>query len=96
LTTENSLLASDVGGSGWVKPNSAAQAYTNIMHDAVMSFAGKYPNVEVFDLMAAEYGQIVKLTSPLMADQLHPNALGQTTEADLIAALIGLPPGTVN
>ena len=96
LTTENSLLSADVGNNGWVKPNSAAQTYTNIMHDAVMSFSGKYPNVEVFDLMAAEYGQTVKAASLLMADQLHPGALGQTTEADLVAALIGLPPGTVN
>jgi lysophospholipase L1-like esterase len=91
LTTENSLLTTDVGGRGYVQPNAAAQQYTDIMHDAVMAMAGRYPNVEVYDIMSIEYGQTCQAASPLMADQLHPNEAGQRKEADLVAAVIGLP-----
>lgn len=92
LTTENSLLTTDAYGYGWVQPNSAAQRYTEIMHDAVMAMDGRYPNVEVFDVMALEYGINCAATSLLMADQLHPNELGQRQEADLIVSIIGRKP----
>jgi hypothetical protein len=91
LTTENSLLATDRGNTGWVKPDTAdaAQAYTNIIHDAVMSMSGKYPNVQVYDVMAEEYGTVSPATSPLMGDQLHPGGKGQQSEADLLVQIIG-------
>jgi len=89
LLTENSMLTTDQGGYGFVRPNSAAQRYTRIMHRAVMAMAGRYPQVKVFDLMAAEYGLRCRPSSLLMHDQLHPNAAGQQREADLVAHLIG-------
>lgn len=89
LVTENSLLSSDQGGYGFVRPNSAAQKYTDIMHDAVMAMKGRYPQVRVYDLMSAEYGIKCLPTSPLMHDQLHPSNEGQRREADLIAHVIG-------
>lgn len=89
LLTENSLLSRDQGGYGFVRPNSAAQRYTNIMHDAVMAMQGRYPQVRVYDLMAAEYGLECPARSPLMHDQLHPSAEGQIREARLVARIIG-------
>jgi lysophospholipase L1-like esterase len=89
LTTENSLLTTDVGGLGWVQPNSAAQQYTDILHGAVIAMEGQYPNVKVFDIMAIEYGTTSPATSGLMANQLHPSEAGQREEANLIAGIIG-------
>ena len=89
LMTENSLLTTDEGGYGFVRPNTAAQEYTRIMHRAVMAMVGRYPQVRVFDLMSAEYGLGSRPSSLLMHDQLHPNAAGQEHEADLVAQIIG-------
>jgi lysophospholipase L1-like esterase len=89
LLSENSLLTTDEGGYGFVRPNTAAQKYTRIMHRSVMAMAGRYPQVRVFDLMAVEYGLRSRASSPLMHDQLHPNAAGQRREADLVAQIIG-------
>lgn len=91
LTTENSLLTTDVGGTGLVQPNSAAQQYTDILHAAPLAMKGRFPRVAVYDVMAVEYGTIAQASSPLMLDQLHPNQAGQQAEADLIATLIGVP-----
>ena len=91
LTTENSLLTTDVGAYNWVQPNSAAQQYTDIMHDAVMAMSGRYAHVALYDIMALEYGTICQPSSPLMANQLHPNQAGQTEEADLVVKVVGLP-----
>jgi hypothetical protein len=94
LTTENSLLTTDPGNYQWVQPETpeAAQAYTDIMHDAVMAMSGRYPNVLVYDVMAKEYGTICPATSPLMLNQLHPNSAGQRAEADLVVQIIGVKP----
>ncbi len=91
LTTENSFLTTDVGGYNWVQPNSDAQLYTDIMHDAVMAMSGRYVHVAVYDIMALEYGTTCQPSSPLMANQLHPNQAGQTEEADLEVKMVGLP-----
>ncbi len=92
LTTENSLLDADPGAQGWVQPATAAQQYTNILHAAVLAFDGRYPNVAVFDVMAALYGTTAPRVSPWMVDQLHPNEAGQRAEAELIVQVIGVPP----
>lgn len=95
LLTENSLLTSDVGRPFWrrrllsVQPSGAAQRYTDILHDAVMSVEGRYPNVCVFDLMEHEYGTTCVPASQLMEDQIHPNAKGMQREADLLVQIIG-------
>jgi lysophospholipase L1-like esterase len=89
LTTENSLLTTDPGGHGWVQPTTAAQAYTDILLQAVMSFKGAYPRVAVLDVMTPIYGAVAPATSPWMRDQLHPNKAGQRAEADLVAVTIG-------
>lgn len=94
LTTENSLLLRDTR-SLWSKRRNraiskdAAQTYTDILHDAVMSFEGQYPNVAVLDLMARLYGTDCKKRSRFMSDQFHPNAEGQRREADVIVEVIG-------
>ena len=88
LTTENSLLTTDTG-QHWVQPNSDAQSYTNILHDAVMSMKGGYPNVDVIDVMAEVYGTTSPASSPLMANQLHPSAAGQNVEAGVLLRAIG-------
>ncbi len=88
LTTENSLLTTDTG-EHWVQPNSDAQEYTNILHDAVMAMDGIYPNVEIIDVMAEVYGTACPATSPLMANQLHPSAAGQDAEARVLLNAIG-------
>jgi lysophospholipase L1-like esterase len=89
LTTENSLLATDPGGFGWVQPPNAAQAYTDILRGAVMSFSSSYPRVAVLDVMTPLYGIVAPDTSPWMLNQLHPNEAGQRREADLVAQVIG-------
>lgn len=91
LTSENSLLTTDVDGHGYVQPNSAAQQYTDIIHEAVLAMKGLYPHVEVYDIMALEYGTVCQASSPLMSDQLHPDQTGQTLEADLVVKVVGLP-----
>jgi hypothetical protein len=91
LTSENSLLTTDVDGHAYVQPNSAAQQYTDILHQAVLAMTGLYPQVEVYDVMALEYGTVCQASSSLMADQLHPNQAGQTLEADLVVKVAGLP-----
>jgi hypothetical protein len=89
LTSENSLLRTDPGGFGWVQPPSQAQHYTDILHEAVLAFDGKYPNVKVCDVMSLVYGVLSPETSPFMANQLHPSEAGQVAEANLIAGVIG-------
>lgn len=91
LTTENSLLTTDVGGHGYVQPGDAAQHYTGILREAVLAMDGRYPNVKVLDVMAMLYGTVAPELSPLMYDQLHPSAAGQRAEANLIATVIGIP-----
>lgn len=91
LTSENSLLTTDVGGHHYVQPNSAAQAYTDILHEAVLAMSGLYAHVAVYDIMSLEYGTTCQPSSPLMADQLHPNQAGQTEEANLEIKVLGLP-----
>ncbi len=90
LTTENSLLTTDTG-QHWVVPNADAQAYTNILHDAVMAMDGLYPNVKVVDVMAKVYGTICPASSPLMANQLHPSDAGQDAEAPVLLDSVGSP-----
>jgi len=95
LLTENSLLTADVGRPFWrrrlpsVQPDGAAQRYTDILRDAVISFEGRYPNVCVFDLMKHEYGTVCTQRSGLMEDQIHPSEEGMRREADLVVQIIG-------
>jgi hypothetical protein len=90
LTTENSLLSTDPTGMGQIVPLSSAQAYSTILHDAVMSFAGAYPQVTVYDMQSALYGLTAQATTALMKDELHPSPVGRTAEADLIAGVLSV------
>jgi hypothetical protein len=81
LKTENSLLTTDVGAAGYVVPNSSAQAYSDILRQAVMYYSGVYPGVIVVDTQASYWGTASQATSAFMGDQLHPNAGGQVVEA---------------
>ena len=69
----------------------AAQAYSNIIHDAVMSFVGYAPNVLVFDTQTALYGRLVTSGLPwIMLNQLHPSIRGQNVETAAVARLVNL------
>lgn len=81
LKTENSLLKTDVGGHGYVSPNSSAQEYSDILRQAVMAWAGRYSGVVVVDTQESLWGTTSPVTSTLMADQLHPSVAGQLLEA---------------
>lgn len=91
LTTENSFLTTNVNNHNYVQPSTpeAAQEYTDILHDAVMSMDGKYRNVRVYDIMSLEYGTTAAPQSQYMGDQIHPNAAGRVKEADLDLKIIG-------
>jgi hypothetical protein len=86
LLAENSLLTTDVGKHGYISPETpeAAQAYSTILRDAILSFHGIYPNVDVMDLQEELYGATSVAASPYMHDQLHPAPEGQQKEAELV------------
>jgi hypothetical protein len=73
-----------------VVPNVATmgQAYSNIEHDAVMSFVNYAPNVLVGDTQTQVFGRLVLPASAFMNDQLHPNNAGQDAESTFIAGLV--------
>jgi len=89
LQVENSLLTTDVGNHAYIRPETAeaAQTYSNILRNAVLSFRGAYQNVYVMDLQEALYGTASVATSPFMHDQLHPTPEGQQKEAELVIEL---------
>jgi len=91
LTTENSFLASDTG-QHQVQPNADAQEYTNILRAAPLAMTGSYPNLNVLDVMQAIYGVRCPASSELMANQIHPSAIGQVKEANYLLRFIGFPP----
>lgn len=90
LTTENSLLTTDPGSRGLVTPQTAeaAQLYSRILHDAVVSFSGSYPYLTVIDVQSQVFGQNAPATSAYMLDQLHPNQSGRIAESDFIASIL--------
>lgn len=83
LETENSLLSVDTG-EHYVIPNSNAQAYSQILEQAIVAFANTDADVYVIDTQGGTttsiYGVTSKANSVTMQDQLHPNQTGQAAE----------------
>jgi hypothetical protein len=91
MLTEPTILTTDVGALGFVVPNTpvAAQAYSTLIHDAVVPFTGAYPQLVVLDTQTALFGLQVQATSAYMLNQIHPGPAGRVAEADLIAGVMG-------
>jgi hypothetical protein len=74
-----------------VVPNLAtmAQAYSNILHDAIMYFEGMYPNVQVADTQSYVFGRLVA-NGPtwLMSNQLHPTGSGYDARSAYLASVL--------
>ncbi len=88
----NSFLTTDVGGSGYVSPNTSAQVYTNILYNAYAAQHGAWPNVAVVQKQDAIFTRICQASTIYMSDQLHPSTHGQQNEGQQITANIGSYP----
>jgi lysophospholipase L1-like esterase len=89
LRTPNPMLSANTSYYVYLQPDESAQAYTDLLSDAYLRLAGRWPNVQVWDAMTEVFGAESTPTSPLMADQLHPNAAGEIALADALARVIG-------
>lgn len=89
--TENSLLTTDPTSSGYVSPLASSAAYTKILQNAVFeAFAALPARAVVWDNMQIVYTKLggEYATSAWMTDILHPDATGQTREADADAQIL--------
>lgn len=89
LRVPNSLLTTDVDGFGFVQPNSNAQTYSTILHNAYLRLLNRWPNVVVFDAQEVVFGTVSLPASPLMINQLHPSSAGYTALAKALVYVIG-------
>lgn len=80
--------------NGFIQPPNAGQQYTDILWECYEHFRGKYPKTDVLDLQTLVFGRVSKnvANSPLMADELHANNIGQAREGSVIADFIGEKP----
>lgn len=92
LRMPSSFLTTDVSARGFVMPNSAAQAYTDILRNSYRALANEWPNVALYDSQALLFGETSPPASPLMADQIHPSAAGYARAIDQIAELVSPAP----
>jgi lysophospholipase L1-like esterase len=92
LRIPNSFLLDDPGNTGWLQPLSSAQAYTDLIWNAYMSFKGKYSRVDILDMQTLIFGRTCNTlaNSPLMNDVLHPNVGGYRRIGRLISNYIGV------
>ena len=67
---------------------SASQAYTTILRQALLPFSKTYSNLAFLDLQQLEYGINALPSNPLMLDALHPNVDGQKAEAKIVGDYI--------
>ena len=89
--TENSLLTTDPGSTGYVSPLGSSAAYSKILHDAVFAAFSTLPSrAAVWDNMQIVYTKLggEYATSAWMTDILHPNFTGQVREADADAQIL--------
>lgn len=77
MCTPNTFLTTE-DGFHYIVPNSSAQAYAEILFNSYAVQAGRYPNVFVNDKQTRIFGRTCLPASVYMADQIHPNAAGQT------------------
>jgi hypothetical protein len=94
--TEQTETETDVI-SGWLQPLSSAQAYTDLIWNAYMSFKGKNARVGILDTQTLLFGRTcqTKANNQLMNDVLHPSTTGTTgggyqNLGRLIATCIGI------
>jgi hypothetical protein len=97
LRVPNSFLLDDPTSSGWLQPLSSAQAYTDLIWNAYMSFKGKNARVGILDTQTLLFGRTcqTKANNQLMNDVLHPSTTGTTgggyqNLGRLIATCIGI------
>jgi lysophospholipase L1-like esterase len=86
----NEFLTTDVGGLGFVSPNSAAQAYSTELFQAYAAVVSQWQNVAVVqkqNLIA--FPQTSPALSAYMANQIHPSSLGQIEESVQINNAVG-------
>jgi len=76
--TPNSFLSVDTVGSGFVVPNSSAQAYSDIMRDGYLAIMGLFPDVVVHNTRDVVFSNTALPNSIMMTEQIHPTGLGQT------------------
>lgn len=89
----NVFTSDDVGGNGFVTPNSSAQAYCNAIRSAGLALANIWPNLTILD-ESPIFGTVCLSSSswPLsayMSNQLHPSQAGYQLIGDAIANLLG-------
>jgi|GEM_PF-2564798 lysophospholipase L1-like esterase len=96
LRIPNAFSSDDVASNGFIVPNSSAQAYTDALRNAYLSFDGLFPNVVVWNSQDRVFGRTCQTFANmggLLSDQLHPSITGYQAIADaLVADLIGIPP----
>ena len=94
----NSFLQDDVGGAGYISPNTAAaaQTYSTLLYGAYEQLKNTWPNVlvlqkqDILGKTCATYAALgASSATSYMADQLHPGLGAQTQMADWLAPLIG-------
>lgn len=73
LRCPNSFLTTDVGGFGYVVPNSWAQGASDALRDAYNSLAYQWDNVVVRSLRTNLFPDTCPAASSSMTDQLHPS-----------------------
>ena len=96
-STVTATFANAHSGTYTVIPTMAtmAQGYSNILHDADMSFLGYAPNVLVYDTQTTIYGRLVQAGAAAlnnanyyMFNQLHPQGAGQNLETAAVARIL--------
>lgn len=78
----NTLLTTDPTGSGFVSPLASAQAYSDLMTAAGINMSDRWPDVVYWPNRFTVYGNTCLPVSSMMTDILHPDAAGQTLDAD--------------
>lgn len=90
LRMPNSFLSSDLGGRGFVHPNSNAPSYSTMLRNAYKRLEGQWENVVVLDTQDEVFGRASPAISDLMGDQIHPSAVGYSALAKALVDLIGV------
>jgi lysophospholipase L1-like esterase len=92
LRMPNSFLSADVGGAGFVQPNSYAPAYSTMLRNAYARLRNRWSNVAVLDTQDAVFGRASTPSSPYMLNQVHPSSAGFVALTGSLVDLIGVRP----
>lgn len=78
LTTNVSSFNYVQDSVGTINPTGLAQTYSSLLRSAYLSMIGRWGHVDVIDIQSLVFGTAARASHPLMADQLHPAAIGST------------------